>query len=275
MAFNFGSPVPTFGSSTGSNSGAAPAAAATTPGVQTPGSAAASSATKGVTFSFTSSTPTFGAPAPSASAAAAASAPSQTPTTPATVGGGGGGFGGSTGTGMPSTPGVTNPLLRNAGATPGLSRASSGGGGGGFGIGGANSRTSGVGAASEAASFLSPPGSIGGVSGGGTRVTFAADNDAIASANAGLRRRRGGGVDMGGGKENDLTGSNSSVPRKPSAGFGPPPKASLMTMSSTYDAPKESSGRKKSDGASREVSNIYLLSYCAHDIENGKCCFEI
>mmetsp|Transcript_21289 Transcript_21289/g.43655 ORF Transcript_21289/g.43655 Transcript_21289/m.43655 type:complete len:313 (+) Transcript_21289:2108-3046(+) len=265
MSFSFGSPAPAFGSSAPPASAAAPAAAATTPGVQTPGSttaaaAAASTAKKGVSFSFPSSAPTFGGGTPAPAPAPTPTTPAtRTPATPAAAPGGfpvGGGLGSggaasrptNTATSASSTPGVSNPLLRNGGSTPGLTRASSGGG---------SASASGVGAAGAAASFLSPPGSIGGSAGGAGRVTFAADNDAIASANAGLRRRRGGGTSLDG-KENDLMGSN--ILRKPNAGFGPPPKASLMTMSSAYDVPMETLGGDRADG-SKKVSQKFLLNF--------------
>ena len=61
-----------------------------------------------------------------------------------------------------------------------------------------------------------------------------------------------------GGKENDLIGSN--ILRKPNAGFGPPPKASLMTMSSAYDVPMETLGGDKADG-SKKVSRNFLLNF--------------
>jgi len=265
MSFSFGSPAPAFGSSAPPASAAAPAAAATTPGVQTPGSttaaaAAASTAKKGVSFSFPSSAPTFGGGTPAPAPAPTPTTPAtRTPATPAAAPGGfpvGGGLGSGGAASRPtsaatsaagsasSTPGVSNPLLRNGGTTPGLTRASSGGG---------SASASGVGAAGAAASFLSPPGSIGGSAGGAGRVTFAADNDAIASANAGLRRRRGGGASMSlDGKENDLMGSN--ILRKPNAGFGPPPKASLMTMSSAYDVPMETLGGDRADGSKKTAA---------------------
>mmetsp|Transcript_33149 Transcript_33149/g.97791 ORF Transcript_33149/g.97791 Transcript_33149/m.97791 type:complete len:467 (+) Transcript_33149:278-1678(+) len=223
--FSFGSPAPApaaggGGFGFGAAAGTPASAAAATPGgpVQTPtaaSAAATNTATKGVSFSFASPGPTFGAtPASTAGAGAGAATPGGFASPPASAG---------TGTtaapagGLSATPaGVANPLLRNAGVTPGLSRGSGGGGGMG-GMSGASP-----------ASFLSP--GIGGGGAGGSssgRVTFADDSTGILGG-GGLRRRRGGV-----GEKENVVGNHHMATMPLGGGIRgkAPPKASLLSLS--------------------------------------------
>ena len=204
--FSFASPTPaagatglSFGGTTGTSAAAAAPAPATTPGpVQTPTAAAAATntATKGVSFSFASPGPTFGA-TPASTAGGFASPPASAAS--ATAG---------------ATPaGVANPLLRNAGVTPGLSR----GGGGGM-------------SGASPASFLSPgigggTNAIGGGTASGGRVTFA-------DGGAGLRRRRGGVGEKENAGINSNSSSNNNTNMNSMGGMRKaPPKASLLSLS--------------------------------------------
>ena len=202
--FSFGTTPSSTTAGTGTSAAAAAPAPATTPGpVQPPTAAAATNtATKGVSFSFASPGPTFGA-TPASTAGGFASPPASAAST--------------TTAGAGATPvGVANPLLRNAGVTPGLSR----GGGGGM-------------SGASPASFLSPgigggTNAIGGGTASGGRVTFAEDR----LGGAGLRRRRGGvgekenaGINSNSSSNNNTNMNSMSIMRKA------PPKASLLSLS--------------------------------------------
>ena len=222
--FSFASPTPAAGTGGGGgfSFGAAAPAPATTPGpVQTPTAAAAATntATKGVSFSFASPGPTFGAtPASTATAGGGFTSPPASASASAAS---------TTGTAGATPAGVANPLLRNAGVTPGLSRGGVGGGG----MSGASP-----------ASFLSP--GIGSAASSGTsggRVTFAEDSTGILGG-AGLRRRRGGvgekenvGINSSSNNNNNNMNSMGVMPSSSVLGGGgvrkAPPKASLLSLS--------------------------------------------
>ena len=226
--FSFGTTPSSTTAGTGTSAAAAPAPA-TTPGpVQTPTAAAATNtATKGVSFSFASPCPTFGATPASTAGGGFTSPPASAASTTAGA-----------------TPaGVANPLLRNAGVTPGLSRGGSGGGGGMSGA--------------SPASFLSPGIGGGGSAASGGRVTFAEDSTGILGG-AGLRRRRGG----VGEKENAGINSNNNNMNSMNMGVMPsssmlggggmlrkaPPKASLLSLSPMMGGDGAGAGGTQTNG---------------------------